>query len=272
MRRGDGSTMRSKGSNGNPGAARLALVLASLIWAVLVPDSSAGAQNGWLEQGRKIWEDFLGSQGGDGILSDDEIAAGLREALRVGTKRVVDRVGVRDGFNADPLVHIPLPRSLEKVQASLRGVGMSGIMDDLELRLNRAAERAAPKAKRIFLDSIRAMTIDDVRRIFNGPDDAATRYFQAKMSAPLAREMTPIVDESLSEVGAIRVYEDAVARYETIPFVPDVKADLSQYVVEKGMDGIFYYLATEEAAIRRDPVKRTTEILERVFGSRAPGG
>jgi hypothetical protein len=146
---------------------------------------------------------------------------------------------------------------------------MSAIMDDLELRLNRAAETATPRARKLFLNSIQEMTLKDVRRILEGPDDAATRYFQSKMSAPLAREMTPIVEDSLAEVGAIRAYDDAMARYESIPYVPDVKADLSRYVVDKAMDGIFYYLAREEAAIRRDPLKRTSEILQKVFGAAA---
>jgi hypothetical protein len=141
-------------------------------------------------------------------------------------------------------------------------------MDDLELRLNRAAEAATPKAKKLFLDSIQDMTLEDVRRIYEGPDDAATRYFQAKMSEPLAGEMMPIVSDSLSEVGAIKSYDDAMGRYEAIPFVPDVKADLTGYVVDKGMEGIFYYLAKEEAAIRQDPLERTTDLLQKVFGAR----
>ena len=134
------------------------------------------------------------------------------------------------------------------------------------LRLNRAAETATPKAKKLFWDAISQMTLDDVNRIYEGPDDAATRYFQGKMSDPLAKEMGPVVNESLSEVGAIKSYDNVMGRYEQIPFVPDVKANISDYVVEKGMDGIFHYLAKEEAAIRNNPVKRTTELLQKVFG------
>ena len=145
---------------------------------------------------------------------------------------------------------------------------MSSYMDDLELRLNRAAEKATPKAKKLFYQAITEMTMDDARSIYKGPDDAATRYFQSKMSKPLAKAMYPIVDKSLSEVGAVRSYDKLIGKYRSIPFVPDVKTDLTNHVIKKGMKGIFHYLAREEAAIRRDPAKRTTVLLKRVFGSR----
>ena len=248
--------------------ARFLLKLVIPICIAFVAASHSGVQAGWLDKGKKLLEGFSGGQSGSEALSNDEIAAGLKEALRVGTDRVVGQLGAVNGFNTDPSVHIPLPDSLKTVQSTLSKVGMSGMMDDLELRLNRAAEAATPKAKKLFLDSIQDMTLDDVRRIYEGPDDAATRYFQAKMSEPLAGEMMPIVNDSLSEIGAIKSYDDAMGRYEAIPFVPDVKADLTGYVVDKGMEGIFYYLAKEEAAIRRDPLERTTDLLQKVFGAR----
>jgi hypothetical protein len=111
------------------------------------------------------------------------------------------------------------------------------------------------------------MTLDDVKAIYHGPDDAATRYFQAKMSTPLAEEMSPLVQQSLSDVGAVQSYDAVMKKYETLPFVPDAKANLTTYVVEKGMDGIFHYLAQQEAAIRQDPAARTTELLRQVFGA-----
>jgi hypothetical protein len=142
---------------------------------------------------------------------------------------------------------------------------MSAMLDDLEVRLNRAAEVATPKARDLFLQAIADMTLEDAKAIYSGPDDAATRYFQGKMSPPLAEEMSPIVQASLAQVGAVKAYDDVMGRYQALPFVPDAKADLSTYVVEKGMDGIFFYLAQQEAAIRQDPAKRTTELLRKVF-------
>jgi len=220
---------------------------------------------------KKGQEMLGGSSGGSGStlsnLSTGEIAKGLKEALRVGSGRVIKQVGRRDGYNADPKIHLPLPDSLQTVQSALKSVGMSGMLDDLEMKLNRAAEVAAPKAKRLFVDAIAAMTLDDAKRIYNGPKDSATRYFKGKMTKPLAREMAPVVNRSLSEVGAIKSYDNVMGQYKQLPFVPDAKANLTDYVVTKGMDGIFYYLAKEEAAIRQNPAKRTTALLKKVFGA-----
>jgi hypothetical protein len=224
----------------------------------------------WLKKGQEmLGNSGLGSSSvASKALSTDEIGAGLKEALRVGSERVVAQLGKADGFNADPQIHIPLPENLKKVQAALNKVGMSSMVDDLELRLNRAAEAATPKAKKLFGDAIQEMTMDDVKTIYQGPDDAATSYFKEKMSKPLAEEMKPIVKESLAEVGAIQSYEKMMGQYKSLPFVPDVKADLTDHVLDKGMDGIFYYMAKEEAAIRKNPVKRTTELLRKVFGAK----
>lgn len=218
----------------------------------------------------KKGQDLLGGFGEDKTsgeqLSDAEIGAGLKEALRVGTANVVGQLGQVDGFNADPAIHIPLPENFKTVQSTLNKLGMSSMLDDLELRLNRAAEVATPKAKELFGQSITEMTLEDVKGIYNGPDDAATRYFQGKMSQPLSGAMRPIVDDSLAEVGAVAAYENVMSQYSAVPFVPDVKADLTNHVLDKGIDGIFHYLALEEAAIRQDPVKRTTDLLKVVFG------
>jgi hypothetical protein len=111
------------------------------------------------------------------------------------------------------------------------------------------------------------MTLDDVRQIYNGPDDAATRYLERTMSDPLIQRMRPIVDASVSQVGAVRAYDNAIGQYKAIPFVPDAKADLTQHVLERALKGLFLYLAEEEAAIRQNPAKRTTEILQKVFGA-----
>jgi hypothetical protein len=229
----------------------------------------AAAQMDWMKAGK----DLLGAVGttppdSTSDLTNSEITNGLKDALRVGTETVVNQLGQLDGFNADPAIHIPLPDSLNQVKSALSAIGMSSMMDDLELKLNRAAEEATPPAKKLFWDAITAMTLDDVKGIYNGPDDSATRYFQNKMSAPLSVEMQPIVENALNQVGAVQAYDAVMGQYSTIPFVPDVKADLNKYVVDKGMEGIFHYVAIEEAAIRNDPVKRTTDILQKVFGAK----
>lgn len=239
------------------------------IGALLSLPCSAMAQLDWLKKG----QDLLGTvtqpktTTSQTVLTEAEIGSGLKEALRVGSESVVKQLGAIDGFNADPDVHIPLPANFKKVRSVLETVGMSGMMDDLELKLNRAAETATPKAKQLFLGAIEAMTLEDIMGIYNGPEDAATRYFEEKMSVPLAEEMRPVVSESLQEVGAIKTYDAVMGKYKTFPFVPDVQADLTGYVVDKGMEGVFHYLAKEEAAIRANPIKRTTDLLQKVFGA-----
>lgn len=200
-------------------------------------------------------------------LTDFEIDRGLREALRISATRVVKRVGRVDGYNDDPKIHVPLPTSLRSVAYAFRHAGSPGMLGGLEVRLNRAAEAAAPKARSIFLNAIRQMTLDDARRIFKGRDDAATRYFEKMMTPDLTEEMRPVIDSALSEVGALQAYDKAMTLYNRIPIAPKINPDLAGHVVEKAIDGIFYYLAKEEAAIRKNPVKRTTKILRRVFGT-----
>jgi lysophospholipase L1-like esterase len=234
--------------------------------------SEAHAQGGWLDKGSDFLKGLSGGSGtggsGVGALSNSDIASGLVEALKVGTDRVVSTLGRNDGFNKSPDVHIPLPGTLAKVKAALKPLGLGGMADDLELRLNRAAEAATPRAKRLFWDAITQMTLDDARKIYSGPKDAATQYFRGKMSQPLARDMQPIVGEELGRVGAVQAYDRMIGRYRSLPFVPDAKADLTQYVLEKAIDGIFLYLGREEAAIRENPAKRTTALLQKVFGAR----
>jgi len=228
--------------------------------------TTAGAESSWWDKGKKLLDIFSEGKNKDPLTSG-EIGAGLKEALRIGTENVVSRLGQFDGFNADAAIHIPLPEDFKKVKKVLNKIGMSGLLDNLELKLNRAAEVATPRAKKLFWAAITEMTLDDVKAIYKGPEDAATRYFQRKMTPPLAKQMRPVVEQSLSEVKAIQAYDDTMRQYQSIPFVPDVKADLTGFVIEKGMDGIFYYLAREEAEIRKNPAKRTTDLLKRVFGN-----
>ena len=203
-------------------------------------------------------------------LTPEDITNAVKDALRVGTGRVVDRVGAVDGYNADSAIHVPLPENLKQVDEALTAIGMGSLMDDLELRLNRAAEAAAPEAKDLFFQAIADMTVDDINAVFRGPDDAATKYFRGEMSAPLRERMRPVIQDSLAQAGAVQAYDQAIGQYESIPLMPDVKADLTAHTLDYAMDGLFHYLAVEEAAIRNDAAKRTTELLQRAFA--AQGG
>ena len=203
------------------------------------------------------------------VLSNQDIAAAFKQALTIGTGDVVKQLGTHGGFNLDPKVHIPLPDSLAKVQSVLGAAGLSFMMDDLETRINRAAEIATPHAKELFLNAISDMTFDDVVAIYKGPPDSATTFFRSKMSAPLADKMRPFVNSAISQAGVVQSYDSVMSKYQNIPFMPDVKADLTSYVVDQGIEGIFFYLAQQEQQIRQDPVRQTTDLLKKVFGNQA---
>lgn len=241
----------------------IGLILVLFLFSV----SQANAEGKWWKKGLKIFKS-LDESTTSKEPNIGEIGKAFKEALRIGSENVVSKLGDVDGFNADSAVHIPLPEELNTVKTMLAKVGMSGIVEDLELKLNRAAEAATPKAKELFWQSITKMTFDDIKSIYKGPEDSATRYFQEKMSPSLIKEMSPIVENSLSKVGAIQAFDKVMGKYQALPFVPDVKANLTDHVVQKGIDGIFYYLAKEEAAIRKNPVKQTTDLLKKVFGDK----
>jgi len=253
-------------------------IIAITALAACTPSTSGQAQNDWLGTATNILNsptssNILKSLGGGtntGIassLTNTQIDAGLREALRIGTSSVVSQLGAANGFNADPKIHIPLPGTLARVDSALSAVGMGGLTNDLELRLNRAAELATPKAKALFVNAISQMTITDAKNILTGPQDSATQFLRKAMSPQLRQDMQPLIQNALSQAGAVKAYDQAIGQYAALPFVPDVKANLNSYVTDKAMDGIFYYVAQEEAAIRTTPAARTTDLLKTVFGA-----
>lgn len=205
-------------------------------------------------------------------LTNQDISAAFKQALSIGTDQVVGQLGQTNGFLLDPKVKIPLPDKLSQAQDLLQKVGMSHLMDDLENRLNRAAEIATPHAKELFLNAISDMSFTDVMNIYSGPPNSATKFFEAKMSNALADKMSPFVNDAVAQAGVIQSYDQLISRYNDIPFAsalaPDIKGDLTSYVVDKGIDGIFLYLGEQEKEIRQDPVRHTTELLKKVFGNK----
>jgi hypothetical protein len=206
-----------------------------------------------------------GSEGSTGgttsqAFGTDQIIAGLKEALRVGAENVVGKVSSTDGFNGDPAIHIPLPPRLAQAQDTLRKFGLSALADDVELKINRAAEAAAPKTKELFWKAVNDMTI------YDGLKDAATQYFRRVATPDLTATVEPVIDNTLQQVGALNAYDNLISQYKAIPFVPDVKGDIKAHATALTLDGIFHYLAQEEAAIRANPAARTTDILKQVFG------
>jgi hypothetical protein len=193
-------------------------------------------------------------------------AAGVREALNVASARAVAAASKPGGFLDNPLIHIKPPKTVRKIGNALRAIGMGQQVDELEVGMNRAAERAAKEAKPVFTDAIRGMTLQDAVGIVRGGDTAATDYFRAATEEKLRARFKPIVAASLSRVGVRNQYNALVERYRALPLAEPTTLDLDEYTTKKTLDGLFKLLAEEERKIRRDPAKRTTSLLRKVFG------
>ncbi len=202
---------------------------------------------------------------GGGASSDDKVAAGLKEALEIGTGNAVSSTGKPDGFFKNAAIKILMPDKLRKLDKGLRAVGLGSQLDAFVLSMNRAAERAAPSAKSIFKEALTKMTFSDAKRILRGGDTAATEYFRDKTSELLTASFLPIVSSSLGEVGATKNYKDLVGRYSALPLVSAPSLDLDQYVTGKSLEGLFHMLGEEERKIRKDPAARVTKLLKDVF-------
>lgn len=208
--------------------------------------------------------------GGYGGLSQADAAMGIRAALDNGIGNAIANVGVLDGFLGNALVRIPLPKVLQDVQGYLQPLGADGLLVELQQQLNRGAEKAAPVAKDIFLGAVRDLTITDAINIVRGPDNAATQYLADRTSTKLASLFSPIMENALSQTGALQIVDQLQSTMRNIPIGPSLngaRGDLIQHGVDYGLKGVFYYIGEEEKAIRANPAKRTSEILRRVFGS-----
>lgn len=233
--------------------------------------AAAFAQSSLLDQGKNLLNQAPNgnsSSGKGASLSDGEIGSGLKDALKVASQRVVGRVGKTDGYNGDPTIRIPLPGPLEKIEGPLKSMGAGGMLDDLQVKMNRGAEQAAPKALDIFGDAIGKMSIDDARGILTGPQDSATQYFKRTTTPQLTSAFHPIVDSALSSTGAVGAFKLVQDKASSIPFAgSEVQGfNLTDFTVAKALDGLFHYLASEEASIRSNPAARTTDLLKKVFG------
>lgn len=201
-----------------------------------------------------------------GAGDDKTNAAGIKEALAVGTENAVKSLSQTDGYFANRAVKILMPPSIQKVADVARKVGFQKQVDEFILSMNRAAEKAAPMAAKFFGDAIRDMSMDDVRGILTGGDTAATDFFSRKTRDKLYAAFKPVVSKSIGEVGATKSYNDLMGRYESVPLMGKQSVDLDDYVTNKGLDGLFLMVAQEEKKIRTNPMARTTDLLKSVFG------
>ncbi len=211
--------------------------------------------------------DLVDANTSEAPLTRAEVGAALKDALGRGISRGAAIASADNGYYGNPRLRIPFPPQVEKVERTLRDVGLGNEVDRFVLQLNRGAEQAAASAKPIFIEAITSMTISDAFEILNGPPDAATRYLQRTTGDELYDAFLPIVSDKLDETRATRYYGDIVRQYNQLPFVSKVDPDLDGYATERAIDGLFKLIADEEANIRANPGARTTQLLRRVFGS-----
>jgi hypothetical protein len=194
-----------------------------------------------------------------------EIGNGLKQALELGTSKSADQLSQVDGFFANAAVKILFPPQAQKAEKTLRKFGFNKLCDNVILSLNRAAEDAARQAKPIFISAIRQMTLQDVTNILLGSQDAATQYFRRTTTVQLSVSFKPVIQVSLDKTGATKYYGDAAREYNKIPFVSKINPDISDYVTQKAIDGLFYEIALEELNIRKNIGARSTPLLQKIF-------
>lgn len=202
-----------------------------------------------------------------GGLDEKTVIAGLKEALEIGTKNSVTIVSKKDGYLKNLAIKILLPKDLEKVAKTVRDIGLGSQVDKFIETMNRAAEKAGPKAVDIFIDAITKMTIQDALDILYGKDDEATRYFERHTRSKLYNIFKPIVKKVMDDVGVTAVFKLIMDAYNNLPYTKRVSFNLDDYVTNKALDGLFLMIAKEEKKIRKDPAARVTELLRKVFGS-----
>lgn len=204
---------------------------------------------------------------GDIDLSNADIAAGLREALDKGIEEQVTKLTAEDGFYKNELVKIVMPQELQKVDATLRKFGLGSLADEGIKAMNRAAEDAVKEATPIFVDAVKDITFTDAKNILLGEDNAATTYLSGKTNTALYEKFSPVIDSSFTKVGANTIWEKIITKYNSLPLTKDVNPDLTDYVTQKALEGVFTMIAVEEKEIRTDLDSRTTDILKKVFAA-----
>ena len=199
--------------------------------------------------------------------TENEAGQAIKQALLNGITAGVTKASVTDGFFKNAFIKVLFPPEARAMESTLRQVGAGALVDNIVLSMNRAAEQAAPQAKQIFVNSITQLTITDaINIVSNQQPDAATKFLERTTTNQLVSAFKPSIKTALDKTLATRYWQQAMTQYNRIPFVAKINTDLPDYVTRKGISGLFYLIAQEEAKIRKDPAARTTDILQKVFG------
>ncbi len=210
-------------------------------------------------------KNILGATG-NGNLTNEEVVEGLKEALKVGADSSAYQLSLLNGFYKDDAIKILMPPEAQKVEKTLRDAGLGSVVDKAVLSMNRAAEDASKYVGNIFLNAIKQMTIEDAFGILRGGSFAATDYLKQKSTPELTTAFTPVISKSLDNTSATKYWKDVFSVYNRFSNNP-VNTDLTAYVTQKALDGLFYHIGLEEQKIRKDPAARITDILKKVFAA-----
>ena len=212
-----------------------------------------------------VW--MFPAQANVNTLSNQDAVSGLKAALEKGSGVAVDLLGRTDGFMGNGAVKIPLPDSLKRYEKLMRNVGMGKYADELILTMNRAAEAAVPEAKKLFVDAVRKMSVQDAKGVLTGGQTAGTDYFKRSTTDQLKARFLPVVKNATAKVKLAEKYNQYAQKGVQFGLVKKEQANLDDYVTQKALDGLFYMVAEEEKKIRQDPVKAGSDIIKKVFGA-----
>jgi len=200
-------------------------------------------------------------------ITNAEAVRGLRQALNDGSAAAVAKLGVENGYFANPKVKIPLPPSLQRVESGLRAFGMRRQADELVLTMNRAAEAAVPEAKQLLVDAVKKMSVQDAKGILGGGDTAATDYFRRTTRSQMSQRFLPIVKQATDRVGLAQQYNALAGQGVALGLVKEDQASIESYVTQKALDGLYFTIGEQEKAFRKDPVGASSDIVRKVFGA-----
>lgn len=241
-----------------------------ILFSMLLASSThswAGTQWDWLKEKAHTIKRADGQSLGDLSLSDTKIADGIKEALKVGIDKAIALTSKTDGYYGNKEIKITVPEKLQLMDRGLRAVGFGPKMDEFVLSMNRAAEKASPLARDIFINAIVGMSFNDVQGLLKGGDTAATEYFKQKTRPQLAKAYSAVVSQKLNEFDVTRKYNEMVGKYKTLPMTSKFQApDINDYVINKSLDGLFLVLGQQETQIRQNPSARVSSLLKEVFG------
>jgi hypothetical protein len=239
---------------------RICTIFFGLFFASIFLPTSASAQL------NKVLDKLSTATGGPSNPSPAEMANGLKEALEKGTGQSIDRLNLENGFLGNPAIKLPFPEEALQVERSLRKIGLGNLCDQLITSINRAAEDAVKEARPLFTQAIKELTFKDVQGILLGSDRAATDYLQRSTTDGLKVKFAPPIQASLQKVGATAHWESIMTRYNKIPLVKPVTTDLTAYVTDKALVGLFVEIASEELKLRKNSGLRSSPLLQKVFG------